>query len=119
MNNQDIESLYKVFLEHPSICTDSRRVEQGDFFVALPGERVDGNTFAEAALEQGAAVALVSDSSLAERAERCIYTEDTQRRRSSALSSFLRGTRSSIRRVTSITTSVCRSHSYASMTSTR
>ena len=77
MNNQDIESLYKVFLEHPSICTDSRQVEQGDFFVALPGERVDGNTFAEAALEQGAAVALVSDSSLAERDERCIYTEDT------------------------------------------
>ena len=77
MNNQDIESLYKVFLEHPSICTDSRQVEQGDFFVALPGERVDGNTFAEAALERGAAVALVSDPSLAERDERCIYTEDT------------------------------------------
>lgn len=77
MNNQDIESLYKVFLEHPSVCTDSRQVEQGDFFVALPGERVDGNTFAEAALERGAAVALVSDPSLAERDERCIYTEDT------------------------------------------
>ncbi len=77
MNNQDIESLYKVFLEHPSICTDSRRVEQGDFFVALPGERVDGNTFAEAALERGAAVALVSDPSLAKRDERCIYTKDT------------------------------------------
>lgn len=77
MNNQDIESLYKVFLEHPSICTDSRQVEQGDFFVALPGERVDGNTFAEAALERGAAVALVSEPSLAERDERCIYTEDT------------------------------------------
>lgn len=77
MNNQDIESLYKVFLEHPSICTDSRQVEQGDFFVALPGERVDGNTFAEAALERGAAVALVSEPSLTERDERCIYTEDT------------------------------------------
>lgn len=77
MNNQDIESLYKVFLEHPSICTDSRQVEQGDFFVALPGARVDGNTFAEAALERGAAVALVSEPSLAERDERCIYTEDT------------------------------------------
>lgn len=77
MNNQDIESLYKVFLEHPSVCTDSRQVEQGDFFVALPGERVDGNTFAEAALERGAAVALVSEPSLAERDERCIYTEDT------------------------------------------
>ena len=77
MNNQDIESLYKVFLEHPSICIDSRQVEQGDFFVALPGERVDGNTFAEAALKRGAAVALVSEPSLAERDERCIYTEDT------------------------------------------
>lgn len=77
MNSMNIEELYQVFLRHPSICTDSRQVEQGDFFVALPGERVDGNTFAEAALELGAAVALVSDPALAERDERCIYTEDT------------------------------------------
>ena len=59
MNSINIEELYQVFLRHPSICTDSRQVEQGDFFVALPGERVDGNTFAEAALELGASVALV------------------------------------------------------------
>lgn len=77
MNSKNIEELYQVFLRHPSICTDSRQVEQGDFFVALPGERVDGNTFAEAALEHGAAVALVSDPALAERDERCIYSEDT------------------------------------------
>lgn len=77
MNSMSIEELYQVFLRHPSICTDSRQVEQGDFFVALPGERVDGNTFAEAALELGAAVALVSDPALAERDKRCIYTEDT------------------------------------------
>lgn len=77
MISKNIEELYQVFLRHPSICTDSRQVEQGDFFVALPGERVDGNTFAEAALEHGAAVALVSDPTLAESDERCIYTEDT------------------------------------------
>lgn len=78
MNPQyNIETLYKVYLQHPSICIDSRKVREGDFFVALPGERVDGNHFALPALEKGAAVALVSDRELAARDGRCIYVPDT------------------------------------------
>lgn len=77
MNRSIIESLYSTFLHHPSICIDSRKVKEGDFFVALPGEHVDGNQFALPALEKGAAVALVSDSELPVKDSRCIYVPDT------------------------------------------
>ena len=36
------------------VVIDSRAVEDGDLFVAIPGERVDGGAFARAALEAGA-----------------------------------------------------------------
>jgi UDP-N-acetylmuramyl-tripeptide synthetase len=38
---------------------DSRRVQPGDAFVAVPGRRSDGRTFIEAAVAQGAAAVLV------------------------------------------------------------
>lgn len=38
---------------------DSRNVDAGDVYVALPGERVDGHAFIGAALQKGATVALV------------------------------------------------------------
>ena len=41
------------------VATDSRSVRDGDLFVALVGERVDGHDFVEGALRGGAAAALV------------------------------------------------------------
>jgi UDP-N-acetylmuramoyl-tripeptide--D-alanyl-D-alanine ligase len=38
----------------PRVVIDSREVRPGDLFVGLPGENVDGGTFAGAALEAGA-----------------------------------------------------------------
>ena len=38
---------------------DSRQVRPGDLFVALPGTRVDGHRFVQAALEAGASAAMV------------------------------------------------------------
>lgn len=63
-NNEDnatVEELYELYLSHPHICTDSRKVQKGDIFFALRGENFDGNKFALTALAQGAA-AVVSDS---------------------------------------------------------
>ncbi len=40
------------------ISIDSRSTEQGDLFVALPGERVDGHDFLEAAVARGAVAVL-------------------------------------------------------------
>ena len=44
------------------ITWDSREVRPGWLYVALPGERVDGHQFVEAALRAGAAGALVTDA---------------------------------------------------------
>lgn len=49
------------------VSIDSRSLQPGNLFIALPGERVDGHDFIEIAREKGAAAALVSrhtDSSL-------------------------------------------------------
>ncbi|MCD6338168.1 MAG: UDP-N-acetylmuramoyl-tripeptide--D-alanyl-D-alanine ligase [Verrucomicrobia bacterium] len=42
-----------------AVGTDSRRLAPGDLFVALPGPRYDGHDFVRAALEAGAAAAVV------------------------------------------------------------
>ncbi|MBS7349430.1 MAG: UDP-N-acetylmuramoyl-tripeptide--D-alanyl-D-alanine ligase [Comamonas sp.] len=43
----------------PSVCTDSRRVQRGDLFIALRGERMDGHDFLAQAKAGGAAAAVV------------------------------------------------------------
>lgn len=48
-------------LEILGACVDSRRVEPGSLFVALPGERTDGHAFVADALRAGAAAALVRE----------------------------------------------------------
>lgn len=56
------DQLYQIFLQHPNIVTDSRKVSNGDLFFALRGERFDANQFAQQALDQGAAYAVVDDA---------------------------------------------------------
>ena len=60
----NIETLYSAFLQHPVITTDSRDVPQGSMFFALKGDTFDGNQYALAAIEKGAACAVVDDSSV-------------------------------------------------------
>lgn len=55
--------LYEIFLRHPQAITDSRQVTPGCLFFALKGSNFDGNQFAAAALEKGAAYAVVDDPS--------------------------------------------------------
>ena len=56
------------------VSTDSRTVKKDALFIALSGENFDGNKYAKAALEKGAAAVLVSDS-LIEGSVVCV--EDT------------------------------------------
>lgn len=42
------------------VAIDSREIESGDLFIALPGARVDGHDYLDAAADAGAAAALVS-----------------------------------------------------------
>jgi len=67
--------LYKIFLDHPNVCTDSRKIEPNCLFFALKGANFDGNQFAERALQQGAAYAVVDDINL-ETNQQLILVED-------------------------------------------
>ncbi len=60
------QELYPIYLAHPMVSTDSRRIEPGCIFFALRGDRFDGNAYALSALEAGAAYAVVDDDSLPE-----------------------------------------------------
>lgn len=71
----ELADLYKIFLAHPSVVTDTRKLKQGDLFFALKGPNFNGNLFAKQALEMGAAYAVVDE--MPEVAdERCILVED-------------------------------------------
>lgn len=57
----NIQDLYKIYLQHPSIQTDTRKLKAGDLFFALKGPNFNGNLFALQALQQGAAYAIVDE----------------------------------------------------------
>lgn len=54
-----IEQLYEIFLQFPSIQTDTRKLKAGDLFFALSGPNFNGNDFAHKAIEAGAAYSIV------------------------------------------------------------
>ncbi len=70
-----LADLYKIYLEFPSIQTDTRKVQKGDLFFALKGPNFNGNLFAKQALEKGAAYAVV-DEALEDITGRLIFVED-------------------------------------------
>lgn len=53
------DQLYELFLQHPSVQTDTRKLKEGDLFFALSGPNFNGNDFALQAIEAGAAYAIV------------------------------------------------------------
>ncbi len=57
----EIHHLYTLFLQHPSIQTDTRKLKKGDFYFALKGANYNGNKFAKQALEAGAAFAVIDE----------------------------------------------------------
>lgn len=61
----DIASLYQIFLQYPSVQTDTRKLNNGDLFFALKGPNFNGNAFAKQALEAGAAYAVIDEAAYA------------------------------------------------------
>lgn len=53
--------LLDIFLKHPYISTDSRKVMPGSIFFALRGEHFDGNIYAENAIQNGSAYAVIDN----------------------------------------------------------
>lgn len=71
----DIDELYKVFVKHPLICTDTRSVLTGSIYFALKGEKFNGNSFAEDALSKGAAYAVIDEPAF-KKGDRTILVND-------------------------------------------
>ncbi len=70
-----IDRLYQAYLASRKVTTDSRAITPGCIFFAFKGEHFDGNAFAPQALEQGAALCVISDSQYAVD-DRCIVVPD-------------------------------------------
>jgi UDP-N-acetylmuramoyl-tripeptide--D-alanyl-D-alanine ligase len=72
----EITELYKLYLQHPSIQTDTRKQLEGTLFFALSGTNFNGNTFVPQAIEKGAAYAVTDDPAY-ENSDRCIVVNNT------------------------------------------
>ncbi|HMT74415.1 MAG TPA: UDP-N-acetylmuramoyl-tripeptide--D-alanyl-D-alanine ligase [Chitinophagaceae bacterium] len=70
-----IEELYKIYRQFPSVQTDTRKLKQGDIFFALKGDNFNGNSFARQAIENGAAYAVVDEKKF-HTGEKIILVED-------------------------------------------
>ncbi len=57
----EIAQLYNLYLQHPTVTTDTRKLQPGSIFFALSGPNFNGNTFAPQAIEKGAGYAVVDD----------------------------------------------------------
>ena len=71
-----IEQLYSLFLQNPSVQTDTRKLKKGDIFFALSGPNYNGNKFANQALELGASYAII-DEEIGIENDRIINVQNT------------------------------------------
>jgi UDP-N-acetylmuramoyl-tripeptide--D-alanyl-D-alanine ligase len=56
--------LYKLFTGFPKVSTDTRKEIKDSIFFALKGENFNGNEFAETAIKNGAAYAIIDDEEI-------------------------------------------------------
>lgn len=57
----DVAELYDIYKEHPSAQTDTRKLKKKDIFFALKGPNFNGNEFAQKAIDDGAAYAVIDE----------------------------------------------------------
>jgi UDP-N-acetylmuramoyl-tripeptide--D-alanyl-D-alanine ligase len=70
-----IQELYQLFIQYPSVQTDTRKLKDGDIFFALKGPSFNGNEFALQAIDNGASYAVV-DENIASGNHRVIKVND-------------------------------------------
>lgn len=69
------KDIYQLYLQHPVISTDTRKIAAGSLFFALKGDKFDANTFAAQAIAAGAAYAII-DNPAYQLGEKCILVDD-------------------------------------------
>ena len=77
MKNLQTEEIYELYSRTSGVCTDTRSIVEGGMFFALKGETFNGNSFAQAALDAGAAYAVVDEAWVEEsNPDKFILVED-------------------------------------------
>jgi UDP-N-acetylmuramoyl-tripeptide--D-alanyl-D-alanine ligase len=67
--------IYQCFLKYPVVSTDTRQIQPGSVYFALRGASFNGNTFAEQALQLGAAYAVIDEPEFAVN-DHCLLVND-------------------------------------------
>ena len=76
-SSSPISRLLAILHQGARIHIDSRKIEEGDIFFALVGERVDGNAYAAKVLEQGAAMAVIDKAEYHDGNPRLLLVENS------------------------------------------
>ena len=77
MNMEDqINLIYKHFLNSEGISTDSRKIKKNSIFFSLKGENFDGNKFANEALDKGALYSVVDDKDVFNASKNLILVDN-------------------------------------------
>lgn len=72
-----IEKIYQHYSQKYLVSTDSRKIEEGCVFVALKGERFDGNDFAYQVANDGVAACVIADRKDLPQHERLFIVDDS------------------------------------------
>ena len=71
-----IDELYRIYLSHPVIETDTRKISKDCIFFALKGPHFNGNHFVQQALDKGASYC-IADEDTGVNDERIILVHNT------------------------------------------
>ncbi|MGI9527107.1 MAG: UDP-N-acetylmuramoyl-tripeptide--D-alanyl-D-alanine ligase [Weeksellaceae bacterium] len=72
----NLEQLYQIYLKSSGVCTDTRKLSKDNLYIALKGDKFDGNKFAKQAIKDGAIAAIVDDKNQACEDENVYFVED-------------------------------------------
>ena len=72
----NVQDLHSIFLEFPSVNTDTRKIKKNDIFFALKGENFNGNTYAQQAINNGASYVIIDQKEYYIN-DRTILVDDT------------------------------------------
>ena len=70
-----IKDIYKLYLAHPNVCIDSRKIMRNSIFFGIKGEIYNGNKFANQAIKNGCQYAIIDDPEY--KSEGCILVKDS------------------------------------------
>ena len=74
MKNISTEELYKIFLQHPVVSTDTRNIPEGSLFFALKGANFNANEFASEAIKKGCSYTIIDEEKY--YSDKCILVPD-------------------------------------------